>query len=121
MNKAMKVKLLSIKPAPEPNSHEVLLSIGEEMQIFTFTTKVNQLGNNQLQTTQAEPRFSQVFKFNQRVALNVSKLVVKFYNQEVVELPADVGDFVTPEEAISNLKSFQEPETPANAETFISL
>ncbi len=117
----MKVKLLSIKPGSAPNSHEVLLSIGEARQIFRFTTEVTQLGNNQLQTTQAEPRFSQVFKFNQRVALNVSQLVVKYYNQEVVELPADVGNFVTPEEAISNLKPFQDNEMPDNATPFISL
>jgi hypothetical protein len=43
--------------------------------------------------------------------MNVSQLVVKFYNQEAIELPADVGNFVTPEEAVSNLKQFKKPET----------
>ena len=100
----MKVRVLSIKPSQEPNSHEVLLSIGEERQIFKFTTEVNQVGGRQLQTTQGERRFSDWFRFNQRVAMNVNKLVVKFYNKKFVELPADVGTFVTPEEAISQLK-----------------
>jgi len=36
--------------------------------------------------------------------MNVSKLVVKFYNEETVELPANVGNLVAPEEAISQLK-----------------
>lgn len=100
----MKVTVLSIKSAQAPNSHEVLLSIGEERQVFRFTTEVNQVGDRQLQTTQAEPRFSDFFRWNQRVAMQVSQLVVKFYNQEAIELPAHVGDFFTPEEAVSNLK-----------------
>ena len=107
----MKVTVLSIKPAREPNCHEVLLSIGEERQVFEFTTEVNRVGEHQLQTTRAEDRFSDLFRFNQRVAMNVSQLVVKFYNQEAIELPADVGNFVTPEEAVSNLKQFKKPET----------
>ncbi|NES20984.1 MAG: hypothetical protein F6K41_19145 [Symploca sp. SIO3E6] len=100
----MNVQVLSIKPSQEPNSHEVLLSIGEDRQIFKFTTEVNQVGGRQLQTTQGERRFSDCFRFNQRVAMNVSKLVVKFYNEETVELPAYVGNLVTPEEAVSQLK-----------------
>jgi len=102
----MNVKVLSIKPAKEPNSHEVLLSIGDDRQIFRFTTEVNQVGGRQLQTTQGERGFSDLFRFNQRVAMNVSKLVVQFYNKEAVELPADVGNFVTPKEAVSKLKRF---------------
>jgi len=96
----MKVTALSTKSAPEPNSHQVLLSIGGERQIFRFTTEVNRVGDRLLQTTWGEDRFSDVFRFNQRVAMNVSQLVVKFYNKEVVELPADVGNFVTSEKAV---------------------
>ncbi len=104
----MNTKVLSIKLTEDPNCHEVLLLIGEKQHIFRFTTKVNQVGDRQLQTTQAEQRFSDFFKFNQRVAMNVSQLVVKFHNQEVVELPVNVGDFVTPKEAIWNLKPFKD-------------
>jgi len=103
----MSVRVLSIKPSREPNSHEVLLLIGDDRQIFKFTTEVNQVGGRQLQTNQGKQGFSDLFRFNQRVAMNVSKLVVKFYNQEAVELPADVSNFVTPEEAVSKLKPFE--------------
>lgn len=105
----MKVTVLSIQPALEDTSHEVLLSIGADMHKFLFTTEVNKVGDKLLHTTDGDRNFSEVFKFNQRVAMNVSKLVVKFYNKEIVELPADVGNFVTAEEAVSKLKSF-EPE-----------
>ncbi|NEQ65395.1 MAG: hypothetical protein F6K21_07840 [Symploca sp. SIO2D2] len=108
----MNVKVLSIKPSQEPNSHKVLLLIGGDRRIFKFTTEVNQVGGRQLQTTHGEQGFSDLFRFNQRVAMNVSTLVVKFYNQEAVELPTDVGNFVTPEEAVSKLKPFEDNPTP---------
>ncbi|NEP45916.1 MAG: hypothetical protein F6K35_44610 [Okeania sp. SIO2H7] len=85
--------------------------IGEERQFFKFITEVNRVGDRLLQTTWGEDRFSDVFRLDRRVAMNVSQLVVKFYNKEVVELPVDVGNFVTPEEAVSNLRQFRKPET----------
>ncbi|MEG4487897.1 hypothetical protein [Microcoleus sp. D2_18a_B4] len=65
------------------------------------------MGEHLLQTTRGERTFSEVFRFNQRVVMNVTNLVVKYYNQETVELPADVGVFVTPETALSKQKSFE--------------
>ena len=85
--------------------------IGEERQFFKFITEVNRVGDRLLQTTWGEERFSDLFRLDRRVAMNVSQLVVKFYNHEAIELPADVGNFVTPEEAVSNLKQFRKPET----------
>ncbi|HBE58063.1 MAG TPA: hypothetical protein DEG17_04740 [Cyanobacteria bacterium UBA11149] len=112
----MNVKVLSIKPTNEPRLHEVLLSIGADIHKFLFTTEVNQVGDRLLQTTDGNREFSEVFRFNQRVAMNVSKLVVQFYNKEVVEFPADVGNFVTPEEAVSKLKTFQNDRVLATHE-----
>lgn len=102
----MKVKVLSIQPVKEPNSHEVLLSIGADRHKFLLKTEVNQVGERLLQTTHGDRTFAEVFRFNQRIAMNVTDLVVKFYNKEAVELPVDVGIFVTPEEAVSKLKRF---------------
>lgn len=103
----MKVQVLSVKPPIAPNTHEVLLSVGTETQKFIFTTEVNQVGEHLLQTTRGDRSFSEVFKFNQRVAMNVTNLVVKCYNGETVNFPADVGVFVTPETALSKQKQFK--------------
>ena len=75
----------------------------------------NQVVGNSLQNTRgdslrdscASRTFSEVFRFNQRVAMNVTNLVVKYYNHETVDLPADVGIFVTPETALSKQKPFE--------------
>ena len=102
----MKVKVLSIQPTKELNSHEVLLTIGTDSHSFLLKTEVNKVGEHLLQTTHGDRAFSEVFRFNQRVAMKVTDLVVKFNNEEAVELPADVGNFVTPEAAVSKLKPF---------------
>jgi hypothetical protein len=103
----MKVQVLSIQSANATNSHEVLLSVGTDTQKFIFTTEVNRVGEHLLQTTRGDRTFSEVFKFNQRVAMNVTNLVVKCYNHESVNFPADVGVLVTPETALSKQKPFE--------------
>ncbi|NJK77472.1 MAG: hypothetical protein HC942_30585 [Microcoleus sp. SU_5_6] len=103
----MKVQVLSIKPAIAPNTHDVLLSVGTETQKIIFTTEVNRVGEHLLQTTRGDRSFSEFFKFNQRVAMNVTDLVVKCYNGESVNFPTDVGIFVTPETALSKQKPFE--------------
>ncbi len=103
----MKVQVLSIQSAIAPNTHEVLLSVGTDTQKFIFTTEVNRVGENLLQTTRGDRTFSEVFRFNQRVAMNVTNLVVKCYNRETVNFPAYVGVLVSPETALSKQKPFE--------------
>ncbi|WP_333317797.1 hypothetical protein [Microcoleus sp. D3_18a_C4] len=98
---------MSVQPAIGSHTHEVLLSVGTDTHKFIFTTEVNQVGEHLLQTTRGDRTFSEVFRFNQRVAMNVTTQVVKYYNRETVEFPADVGIFVTPETALSKQKSFE--------------
>ena len=103
----MKVQVLSIQSAIAPNAHEVVLSVGTDTQKFIFTTEVNRVGEHLLQTTRGDRTFSEVFRFNQRVAMNVTNLVVKCYNHETVNFPADVGVLVSPETALSKQKPFE--------------
>ena len=103
----MKVQVLSIQSAIAPNTHEVVLSVGTDTQKFIFTTEVNRVGEHLLQTTRGDRTFSEIFRFNQRVAMNVTNLVVKCYNRETVNFPAEVGILVTPETALSKQKPFE--------------
>ena len=90
----MKVKVLSVQPTIAPNSHEVLLSVGADRYKFIFTTEVNRVGENLLQTTHgdslrdsfASRAFSEMFRFNQRVAMqvtNVEKLPAAMLDEAV--------------------------------------
>ncbi|MEG4889334.1 hypothetical protein QUA82_23750 [Microcoleus sp. F8-D3] len=98
---------MSVKPASDPNTREVLLSVGTDTHKFIFTAEVNQVGEHLLQTTRGDGTFSEVFRFDLQVAMNVTNLVVKCYNHETINLPADVGIFVTPETALSKQKQFE--------------
>ncbi|MEG4287099.1 hypothetical protein QUB68_28745 [Microcoleus sp. A006_D1] len=103
----MKVQVLSVQPSIALNSHEVVLSVGGDRHKFMFTTEVDRLGEHLLQTTHGSRTFADFFRFNQRVAMNVTNLVVKCHNHQAVEFPADVGIFVTPEAALSKQKAFE--------------
>jgi hypothetical protein len=98
--KTVKVQVLSVQRANAPNSHEVLLSVGGDRHKFIFTTEVDRLGEHLLQTTHGSRTFVDFFRFNQRVAMNVTNLVVKCYNHQAVDFPADVRNFVDPEAAL---------------------
>ncbi|MEP6489772.1 hypothetical protein NDI43_27085 [Microcoleus vaginatus GB2-A3] len=110
----MKVEVLSVPPTIAPKSHKVLLSVGGDRYKFIFTTEVNRVAEHLLQTTRgdslrdscASRAFSEMFRFNQRVAIKVPNLVVKYYKDRTVEFPANVGVFVTPETVLSKQKLF---------------
>ena len=104
--KTVKVQVLSVQRAIALNSHEVWLSVGADRHKFIFTTEVDRLGEHLLQTTHGSRTFAGFFRFNQRVAMNVTNLVVKCYNHQAVEFPSDVCNFVAPEAALM-LKLYQ--------------
>jgi len=71
-----------------------------------FTTEVDRLGEHLLQTTHGSRTFADFFRFNQRVAMKVTNLVVKCHNRQAVDFPADVCNFVAREAALM-LKLYQ--------------
>ncbi|GAC1505140.1 MAG: hypothetical protein NVS2B14_17540 [Chamaesiphon sp.] len=72
------------------------------------------LANRQVQIITYEPKFGEIFLFNQQIVKEVINLVRQIYNGGVVELPIEVGDFGTPDEALSLQKSFNPPKTIDN-------
>lgn len=59
--KTIKVQVLSVQPAIALNSHEALLSVGADRYNFIFTTEVNRVGENLLQTTHVDRVVSEMF------------------------------------------------------------
>ena len=110
----MNVKILTIEPGKEADSLDVLMSIGEEQRCFNFVRQFVTIDDTKLQLVQHEESFWETFKFNQHIVFTVTRFVVRKYQGEVLELPADVGDFGTREEAIAQQKPFQKrPENVA--------
>jgi hypothetical protein len=88
----MTVKVLSIEPTPEKGRLQVILLIGQQRHKFAMTVESFLVGDRELQVTNGDRDFRETFKFNQIVAIDISKLVSKVYNGEVVKLPTDVGE-----------------------------
>ncbi|HAX77773.1 MAG TPA: hypothetical protein DCY88_18525 [Cyanobacteria bacterium UBA11372] len=104
--------VLSIQPLEGTNQFIVLMSIGTEREQFTFT--IEQPNQEAFVVVGGDIRFGKFFRFNQHIAIEVSKLVGEIYQGKSVEFPADVGDFGTPEEAIAQQNPWQkQPENVA--------
>ena len=107
----MNVTILAIEPGKEADSLDVLMSIGEEQRCFKFVRQFDMIGDRKVQTVNHDDSFWENFKFNQHIVFTVTHFVLRKYQGEALELPADIGDFGTPEEASAQQKPFQkQPE-----------
>jgi hypothetical protein len=115
----MNAKILTVKLAPDGDSLEVWMSIGEKQHQFTFSRKFDSFANRQLQIITYDKEFGEIFKFNQHIIGEVLNLVRQFYKGDNLELPASVGDFGTPEEALALQKPFVRSKVVENVPTSV--
>ncbi len=110
----MKTQVLSIKNVEsqldsnkrKPNQLEVVVLLGEVTKHFIFTVKQTQLGNRTLLTLVEDTNFSNAFKFNDHIAIQITNLVKDVYQGEIITFPITVGDFGNPKEALAQQKPF---------------
>lgn len=88
----MNVKVISIEPKKEIGTFDVVVLIGTEQHHFTMTVLTDIIAGREIQVTNGDKHFSETFKFHQMIALKISKLVSKVYNNQAVELPLDVDE-----------------------------
>lgn len=89
----MNVQLLSISPVARPTAFDVALLIGTEQLQFTITVEIDQIGDREIQIVHGDRDFSETFRFNQKIAADICKLVSKVYNHQAVSVPSDLGEF----------------------------
>ena len=88
----MNVKVLSIEPKKEIGRFDVVVLIDTDQHHFTMTVLTDIVAGREIQVTNGDKHFSQMFKFHQMIALKISKLVSKVYNNQTIELPLDVDE-----------------------------
>ncbi|MEQ9367627.1 MAG: helicase-related protein [Coleofasciculus chthonoplastes F3-SA18-01] len=115
----MKTQVLNIQSIPDADSLKVWMSIGNKQQPFIFSRKFDQIANRQLQILTYESEFGETFKFNQHIVGEVMNLVRQFYQGNPVELPQEVGEFGTPEQALALQKPFN-ALTATNPESILT-
>ncbi|KYC40618.1 hypothetical protein WA1_26240 [Scytonema hofmannii PCC 7110] len=89
----MKIQILTIEATLEKGTFKVVVLVGEKQHKFTMKVESVTVANREVQVTNGDDNFSEVFRFNQIGASDICKLVAKIYNNQVVELPADLGEF----------------------------
>lgn len=104
----MKTQVLNIQPNSEVNSLKVCMSIGDKQHQFTFSRQFDQVANRQLQIINYDNNFGETFKFNQHILNEVISLVRKFFKGDKLNLPQDVGNFGTKDEALTLQKPFNQ-------------
>ncbi|GAA6621665.1 hypothetical protein [Scytonema sp. NUACC26] len=87
----MKIQILEIEATPEKGTFIVIVLVGEKQHKFTMNVESVTVANQEVQVTNGDDNFLEVFRFNQIGASAICKLVNKIYNHQVVELPACIG------------------------------
>lgn len=85
----MNVKLISIKKTANPRLYNIEVLIEGLQQQFTITVESFTVANREIQVTNGDDNFSEMFKFNQIIASDICQLVAKFHNHQPVELPIE--------------------------------
>lgn len=100
----MNVQVLKIEPGSDANSWNVWLALPNQQLSFRFVREIVPVGKHEGWSLTTEPRFYQMFQFNQHITHQVNKLLQKFIEgSSIDELPVDVGQFYSPEEAESEM------------------
>jgi hypothetical protein len=97
----MKNQVLSIQSIDNNDSLRVEMSVCGKLHSFVFSRSQELIGKTKMAVINEDGNFAEVFQFNQHIAGEVMSLVRQAYKGEKVQLPLDVGDFGTMEEALA--------------------
>lgn len=95
----MTVKLVAIKPGVETNCWDVVLDIANQLVEFSFVRQSIAIGQRMGWVLTGEPRFYEMFQFNQHITAQVNLLLRQVIQGQALELPLELGVFYTPEQA----------------------
>jgi len=105
----MNTKVLSVQSIQGTQDFRVLMSVGNDRQEFIFTVETST--QEPFVVVGGDRRFCQFFRFNQHISVKVGQLVGDVYYKKAVDIPMEVGQFFTPEEAIAQQQRFHQPKT----------
>ncbi len=98
----MNTQVLSIE-SKQDSEISLIISIGQDKYKFSLIAETDTVSDQHMHTLRADDRFLDSFRFNQHIASSITKLALEFYQGEIVELPQDIGAFVTREEALESV------------------
>ena len=99
----MRAQVISIEPTSQSSQFQVAVAIANEKHLFTLTVETLAVASEKIQGIKGDRHFLEVFRFNQNLALEIHKLVLRVHNGETANLPADIGDFYPKEAELASI------------------
>ncbi len=104
----MNASVLSIQQIDGTADFKVYMLVGEQQHNFIFTIEPSLTFDHPIEVIAGDRTFSEYFKFNQHIAVQVTQLVGKRYRGADIAYPIELGRVFSPEEAAAMQKSRRE-------------
>jgi len=89
----MNIKVLSIEPARELGTFNMIVLLDREQHQFTMTIEIAQASGQTFPLIKGDRHFCKTFRWNQEASVKLYKLLSQFNQGEFIEFPINIGDF----------------------------
>ncbi len=96
----MNLQVLKISPIKQDNFFQVIVKLGEKKAKFTMEVETEELFNQSLNTIKGDANFHYLFEYNRDLAQKIYNLVAQVYQQESINFPVNLGEFIQQNELV---------------------
>ncbi|OCQ91106.1 hypothetical protein BCD67_22050 [Oscillatoriales cyanobacterium USR001] len=89
----MNIKVLSIEPANELGTFNMIVLLDREQHHFTMTAETATASGQTLPLIKGDRHFCKTFRWNQEANVKLYKLLSQFNQGDSIEFPISIGDF----------------------------
>lgn len=96
----MNLQVLKISPIKQDNFFQIIIKVGEKIAKFTMEVETEELFNQTLNIIKGDANFHSLFEYNRDLAQKIYNLVAQVYQQESINFPVNLGEFIQEKEPV---------------------
>ena len=89
----MNITVLSIEPASELGTFNMIVLLDREQHQFTMTAEIAKVSGQTIPLIKGDRHFCKTFRWNQEASVKLYKLLSQFNRGDCLEFPIYLGDF----------------------------
>lgn len=89
----MNITVLSIEPASELGTFNMIVLLDREQYEFTMTAETAKVSGQTIPLIKGDSHFCKTFRWNQEASVKLYKLLSQFNRGDCLEFPINLGDF----------------------------
>ena len=89
----MNIKVLSIEPASELGTFNMIVLLDRDRHQFTMTAETATASGQTIPLIKGDSHFCKTFRWNQEASVKLYKLVSQFNQGDSLEFPINLGNF----------------------------